>query len=131
MRAADAVEKVSRSHPALLQRYKAALLDLLADTSQQQMRWHLAAIVPRLQLTRLECSRAAAVLEIYLQDRSSIVKTFALQGLSDLTRQDLALHGRVLELLHSAARIGTPAMRARSRILLKQVEKANASQART
>ena len=123
MRAADATEKISREQAALLQPYKAALLGLLAEATQQELRWHLALIVPRLHLTCSECQRAAGLLQTYLEDRSSIVKTFALQGLSDLIQQDASLQPMVLDLLRSAARTGTPAMRARSRILLKQQER--------
>ncbi len=122
MRAADALEKISREQPARLQAYKAELLGLLAETTQQEMRWHLAVVVPRLRLTAAECARVAGLLQGYLDDRSSIVKTLAMQGLSDLTRQNAALRPMVLELVRSRARTGTPAMRARGRILLQQLE---------
>src|SRR5271155_3435209 len=80
MRAADAAEKVSAKKPRLLDRYKAELLGLLAEAEQIELRWHLAAMVPRLRLTAPERRRAAKTLQRYLDDRSSIVKTFALQG---------------------------------------------------
>jgi len=122
MRAADVVEKVSRGQGNLLQPYRAQLLGLLAECSQQEVRWHLAVMVPRLRLTVAECRRVADLLEKYLGDRSSIVKTSAMQGLFDLTRQDAELRPRVTELIHVLARTGTPAMRARGRHLLKQLE---------
>jgi hypothetical protein len=121
MRAADAAEKISRGQAVLLQRYKAPLLELLAETTQPEMRWHLAVMVPRLKLTRAECRSVAEALQRYLEDRSSIVKTFAMQGLSDLTRQNASLRPIVLDLLRSLTRTGTPAMRARGRILLDQL----------
>jgi hypothetical protein len=119
MRAADAAEKVSAKKPRLLDRYKAELLGLLAETEQIELRWHLAAMVPRLRLTVRERQRAAAALLHYLGDRSSIVKTSALQGLADLARDDAALRGSVKQLLEDAVQSGTPAMRARARKLLK------------
>ena len=51
MRAADAAEKVTRNRGELLQPYKEELLGLMVETEQQELRWHLAAMVPRLQLT--------------------------------------------------------------------------------
>jgi len=45
-----------------------------------------------------------------------------MQGLADLTSQDASLRPMVLELLRSLARTGTPAMRARGRILLHRLE---------
>lgn len=122
MRAADALEKMSREQPGLLQAYKTPLLALSAETAQQEVKWHLALTIPRLQLTICECRSAAEVLQTYLEDRSSIVKTFAMQGLADLTRQDATLRPMVMELLRRLARTGTPAMRARGRILLEQLE---------
>src|ERR1700684_1772164 len=78
MRAADAAEKVSAKKPRLLGRHKSELLGLLAEAEQIELRWHLAAMIPRLHLTPAERQRAAAALQRYLEDRSSIVKTFAL-----------------------------------------------------
>jgi hypothetical protein len=122
MRAADAAEKVSRKNPELLRPYKAELLGLMNEADQQELRWHLAAMVPRLALNASERYRAAASLEGYLEDRSSIVKTFALQGLADLAKDDSALRPSVIELLRESERSGTPAMKARSRKLLPRLE---------
>jgi hypothetical protein len=120
MRSADAAEKVSAKKPRLLDRYKAELLGLLAEAKQIELRWHLAAMVPRLRLTSPERHRASAALQRYLEDRSSIVKTFALQGLVELARNDAGLRGKVAQLLEDAVQSGTPAMRARARKLLKK-----------
>jgi hypothetical protein len=120
MRAADAAEKVSAKKPRLLDRYKSELLGLLAEAEQIELRWHLATMVPRLRLTPSERQSASAALLRYLEDRSSIVKTFALQGLADLARNDANLRGKVKHLLEEAVQSGTPAMRARARMLLKK-----------
>ncbi len=119
MRAADVAEKVSAKKPRLLGRHKAELLGLLAGAEQIELRWHLALMIPRLRLTAPERQRAAAALQRYLNDRSSIVKTFALQGLADLSRNDAGLRGEVRRLLEAAVQSGTPAMKARARNLLK------------
>jgi hypothetical protein len=119
MRAADAAEKVSAKKPRLLNHYKSEFLGLLAEAEQIELRWHLAAMVPRLRLTPPERQRAAAALLRYLEDRSSIVKTFALQGLADLARSDAGLRGKVKQLFEDAVQSGTPAMKARARKLLK------------
>jgi hypothetical protein len=64
----------------------------------------------------------AAILESWLEDPGSIVKTFAMQGLANLIRQCPRLEPEVLDILRTLSRSGTPAMRARGRILLKQLE---------
>jgi len=122
-RAADALERITRDRPQQAQRWKEALIGLLAETTEKKVRWNLALLIPRLKLTVPECRRTAAVLNTWLDDPSSIVKTSALHGMADLSRQDTASLPGVLDLLRLAARSGTPAMRARSRILLKAIER--------
>ena len=121
-RAADALERVTRDRPRKAQRWKDELLGLMAETTEKKVRWNLALVVPRLKLTIAECRRAAEAMHSYLEDPSSIVKTAALHGMTDLTRQDPESLPDVLDLLRVAGRSGTPAMRARSRILLKALE---------
>jgi len=121
MRAADAAEKISVQKPRLFAPFKAELLGLLLEAEQQELRWHLALMIPRLALTKKERQRAAEGLRRYLEDRSSIVKTFALQGLTELAEADRSLLTEVREMLAEAERAGTPAMRARARKLLKTI----------
>jgi hypothetical protein len=127
-RAAHALERVTRDGlPGAitqLSSWRTSLLGLLPDAQENKLRWHLALILPRLTLTRAESARAAETLQSWLEDdSSSIVKTMSLQGLADLTRQDPSLLPTVLDLLRIHSRSGTPAMRARCRILLQEFEK--------
>ena len=113
----DAAGVANRAAP-----WKDALLGLLAEARENKLRWNLALSVPRIKLSAVEAQRAAAALRTYLEDRSSIVKTAAMQGLADLTRHDPSLLPEVLDMLRILSRSGTPAMRARGRILLKKLE---------
>lgn len=122
MKAADAAEKVSAVQPELLKPYKTELLGLLAETEQIELRWHLAQMIPRLPLTRDQRRRAAATLQLYLEDRSSIVRTFALQALADLSRSDAELRPIVREILEKTMASGTAAMKARARKLQKELK---------
>jgi hypothetical protein len=123
MRAADAAEKVTRKHPELLTPFKKELLGLMAESTEQEMRWHLAVMVPRLPLNAEERELAISSLNGYLEDRSSIVKTFALQGLADLAQNDSGIRPGVVETLREATRNGTPAMKARGRKLLHRLDR--------
>jgi hypothetical protein len=122
MRAADAAEKVTLTQPELLHPHKQELLGLLAEAEQIELRWHLALMVPRLALTAPERVRAATTLQRYLEDRSSIVKTCALQGITDLARQDTTLKEVAKRVLEESLRTGTAAMKARARKLLKELK---------
>lgn len=121
MRAADAAEKVTREDCKLLQPYKKELLGLMAEAQEQELRWHLAAMAPRLSLENKERKFVTSLLHHYLEDRSSIVRTSALQGLADLAADDESLRPGVMELLREAIRSGTAAMKARSRKLLARL----------
>ena len=118
MRAADAAEKVAASRPDLLQPFADRLLDKVAAIDQQEVRWHVAQMLPRLRLTDAERARAVALLEGYLGDKSKIVQTFALQALADLAQQDVSLVPRVIGTLEEMIVAGSPAVRSRSRKLL-------------
>jgi hypothetical protein len=122
-RAADALETVAAESPRTVVRWKDALLGLLVEAGPIKLRWHLALIVTGMPLTRPECRRVYGVLQGWLDHRSSIVKTCAMQGIAELTRQDASLANEVLDLLRALSRSGTPAMRARGRILIEQLEK--------
>ena len=118
MRAADALEKVSVAHPDLLHPHKRELLSLAHRATQQELRWHLAQLIPRLPLTIRQRRGAATLFQTYLRDRSAIVRTFAMQALADLASVDPGLRPRITALLRRLTSAGTPAMRARGRRLL-------------
>jgi hypothetical protein len=117
MRAADAVEKASRIFPRLLDPHKRRFLKDVAELEQQEVRWHLAQIVPRLRLNRRERQACVTLLKSYLIDRSKIVQVSAMQGLADLALQDDRLRKSVSDLVESLIVDGSPAVKARGRKL--------------
>jgi len=121
MRAADAAEKISTQSAGLLRPFKAELLGLAQETNQQELRWQLALMIPRLPLTPAERKRVVALFKEFLNDRSSIVKTCALQGLAELARNNRELLPEAIGIMEQASRTGTPAMKARARKLLPQL----------
>jgi len=123
MRAADAVEKYSAANPGVLQPYKRLLLERIARIEQQEVRWHAAQMIPRLDLTGAERDQSVDLLVGYLHDKSRIVKTFAMQALADLAGQDERLRERVLPLLEECTRAGSPAMQSRGKKILDQLNR--------
>jgi len=121
MRAADALEKATRDHPEWLERYKPALLGRLAESKDKELRWHVAQMLPRLKLLSKEKEQAFQILVEYLQDPSSIVRTFSMQALADLSAPEAQLREDVRRLIEQLTCTGTPAMRSRGRKLLKQL----------
>ena len=70
MRAADAIEKVSINDPVLLQKHKAEILKLLFEARNIELKWHIAQLIPRLQLNKSEYSKAWNQLFSWTMDKS-------------------------------------------------------------
>jgi hypothetical protein len=128
MRAADAIEKITVQRPDYLQPYKEVLITQVATRSQQEVRWHVAQLIPRLQLDQQERLRLFNIVRSYLTDPSAIVKTFSLQALTDLALQDTQFLPETVRLLKVYTEIGSPAVRSRGRKLLQRLTRANFSQ---
>ena len=118
MRAADAVEKITARHPEYLWPFKRRLIHEVAHVNQQEVRWHVAQMFSRVDLTPKERRAVFTILLGYLDDRSRIVKTFSMQALADLAMHDSNLRHTVVPLLKSLVRTGSPAMKTRGRKLL-------------
>ncbi len=118
MRCAGVLEKVTAQRPEWLRPYKDVLLHQVPEIGQQEVRWHLAQMLPRLELTAAERDHARTVLTGFLSARSSILKALAMQGLADLAMRDDAMRCEVIPLIERLTLTGTPAMRARGRKLL-------------
>ena len=127
MRCADAAEKVTALHPEYLQPYKHTMIEHLCQLEQKEVRWHVAAMLPRLPLTDEEKQRVIEILISFTHDRSSIVKTFAMQALADLAQRDNNLRPQVLRRIEQLSTTGTPAMRARGKHLLANLRKSASS----
>jgi hypothetical protein len=123
MRAADAIEKITRARPELLQPWKNMLLSTASAFQEKELRWHVAQLIPRLRLTGTERKLAEQILMDYLEDGSSIVKTFSMQALVELAAGDEQRLTQLTPLIERLARTGTAAMRSRGRKLLKQVRR--------
>lgn len=121
MRAADAVEKITRQRPDLIQKYKRRLFNEATQIRQQEVRWHLAQLFSRLKLTSAERKKLFSILQDFLTDDSRIVKTFAMEALADIARQDDRLKPAIVSQLHELTQTGSPAMKSRGKKLLAKL----------
>lgn len=119
MRSADAVEKITAAHPEWLQPHKLLILNVISRSQQQEVRWHIAQLIPRLSLTARERRQARDIFMRYLDDKSAIVRTSSMQALADLALHDAGLKGDIVPVIARLTATGTPAMRARGKRLLK------------
>ncbi len=123
MRSADAVEKITVRRPDLLQPYKRRLIQHIAKIDQPEVRWYVAQLFSRLELTTKERRGVVQILGQYLRNKSSVVKTFSMQALADIAERDATLRPGIVMHLERLTRTGTPAMRARGRKLMAKLKK--------
>jgi HEAT repeat protein len=121
MRAADALEKISAIRSDWVTPFADDLLDAVAIWNQQEINWHVAQILPRLDLTQVQQDRAICVLFGFLAEQSRILRTFALTGLVEFSMRDPCLRDRVIPEVQSAAASGIPSLEARARKLIQRM----------
>lgn len=123
MRAADALERLSRNEPALLDPLSDDLLAVGERTEQAEVRWNLARLLPRLSLSTAQRTEAAELLADWFADESSrMVRACALQAVVDLAESDGSLRAAAAEMLGEAMRSPVPSLAARARRILKPFE---------
>lgn len=118
-RAVDALEKVSRTDPAVLEGHEREIVDELSVSELAEVRWHVGQLVPRLTLGQEEVLLAAAVLGRLLEDRSRITQANALDGLVTLADQHPELADQAAEALTRGLVSPYPSVRARARRLIR------------
>lgn len=123
MRAADAVEKITRLRPDFLKPYKTRLIGKVAEIDQQEVRWHVAQLFSRLELNGSERRKVVLILNEYLKDGSRIVKTCSMQALADIAGKDNRLRPSIVRQIEILSRDGSPAMRSRGTKLLARLKR--------
>jgi hypothetical protein len=123
MRAADAIEKVSRLHPGYLKDYKKRLIQEVSKIDQQEVRWHVAQMFSRLELNDNEKELIVDILFSWLENSSSnIVRVNSMQTLSDLAGENRELRSLVREKVQCIIQIGSPSMVSRGKKLVKKLK---------
>jgi len=126
MRCADAIEKFTAIHPEYLEPFKRQVMQLASESREKELRWHFAQMLPRLDLDSRERRRAVNILNSYLEDSSSIVRTFAMQALADIAAVDEELRPPIVDRIRDLTQCGTPAMKSRGRKLLARLAETGA-----
>jgi len=128
MRAADALEKASAQNEAVLASHKTMLMDIADSTTQTELRWRLAQLLPRLDLDDEDITDAADLfVRWYRRDHSPVVRTFVLQGMAELASRDTYLIGETEHMLQDALSSATPSLKVRARKVKLQLERLRAA----
>ncbi len=122
-RASRMLKKISEVDRSALYSFRDSLIREAVSARDLRVQWNLLTVLGRLPLQGKEKALVVDLCLQRLEDASSLNRTFALQALMDLSEEDRALRARVLPLVRRFAEsetLGSPALRARARRLLKQ-----------
>ncbi len=114
--ASDALEKISVQRPELLRQFESEIFEIACSETQQEVRWHMAQIAPRLDLNLEKANEWVTLLRRFLNDKSRIVVTFAMNAIWEIS-QRYEING-ARELIEKLAEKGPPSVKARARKLL-------------
>ena len=118
LRAADAIEKLSRLVPGRMAQHRATFLRVAARTTDPAVRWNLIQALTRVPSSRRAALGFARRLEVwYFVDRSAIVRTCALDALVTMAEGDARVRPAARAVFQDASRSGSAALRARARRL--------------
>ncbi len=124
-RASNALKKVQRSNPALLEPFAKRILQATLATEHMHTRWSLTIILGELPLRRRDKSLAIDIMFEALSSRSALQRTFALQALTNYAQSDPTLRARLHPILERALTDPSAAIRARARKLRSSHKLAN------
>jgi activator of HSP90 ATPase len=90
MRAADAIEKITIKNPLFLKKHKKAIFGLCDTAYNKELKWHLALLIPRLELSKEELSKTWNALTRWAKDKtnSRIVRVNSIEGLFELLKKE-------------------------------------------
>lgn len=121
LRAVDAIEKLTVKRREYLQPHKSQLLLALKSADHKELKWHIAQLVPRLDLDRKELDDVWHALTHWTQNKneSKIVRVNSLQGLFDLSRRYTEFKNDFDKTLASIEHQKIPSIQARIRRIRK------------
>ena len=123
MRASDALEKVCRSNPGLLQRFMSRLLSDMPRIEQPSVQWHLAQILAEVRLDGRQQAQVISILEHNLDTSGDwVVTNRTLLALAAFARTSPAVRARLVERLHRHQQSRHKSVAARARKLLAEFD---------
>jgi hypothetical protein len=124
MRSADAIEKITMTHPEYLKSHKKELLEFLHTANPIELKWHLAQLMPRLKLNENETGIFWNILTRWANDNaeSRIVRVNSLQALFDIQKQYPEPEKDFADTLSKLERSTIPSIVARIKKLKKEMK---------
>lgn len=123
MRAADAVEKITITHPDYLKSHKKELFSFFQTHQNIEFQWHLALLITRVDLSAGETNLVWKQLSNWAVDekQSKIVRVNAIQSLFDISTNTSAYKRQFSKLATELDKLNIPSISARLRKLMKTI----------
>jgi len=123
MRTADCVEKITATIPAYLEDHKREILELSKSSVDKELVWHLAQIIPRLNLAGGDFKKAWNILCRWALDKSGsrIVRVNSIAGLCDLAQGRVSEMNKLTKILAELEQENIPSLTARIKRLKKNL----------
>jgi hypothetical protein len=120
LKCADAIQKAAARCPDRIQPHKMVLIEKVARIDHNSLRWHVAQLLPLLQLDEDEARKVLGLLKFYLSCCSSrVVQVEALDGLFELGRKHERFRPVIIKILEQSLTAGEPAVELKALKLLK------------
>jgi len=115
MRAVDAIEKITLHHPEFLTTHKKEIIHLSESAFNKELVWHLALLIPRLQLTDKDFHKEYRIIKSWAtnSNNSRIVRVNAVQALFEMIQQNNNLQKDFSQVLAAIQRENIPSINAR------------------
>lgn len=122
MRSSDVIEKVSKVCPGYLQPYKDKLIRRMLETTQKEVRWHMAQIVTYLELNKDDISTIIDILLLWIEtENSKIVIVNSIQALAEFAKEDKNIRKEVIKIINNTINGNSPSIVNRGKKLIKEL----------
>lgn len=124
MRAADALEKISRHQPEYLHRHTDEIFRLSRECKHKELKWHLAQLIPRVT-SSLTVGRAWKTLLQWAIDKSAsrICRVNSIQGMYEISLRYPDFKTEFRDLLPSLEAENIPSLNARIGLLKNKFDR--------
>lgn len=123
MRAIDTLEKATRTNPGYLLGRGSELVNFARNTSNKEIKWHIAQLLPRITWSSQQYQKVFALLNYWASNpnESKIVRANALEAMHDMCVRTTNKRIKVMfrKALRTAERNPIPSIAARARRIRK------------
>jgi hypothetical protein len=122
MRAIDAIEKITIINPQYLTNHTNEIIELCEMAKNKELKWHLALLMPRLNLKNMAFENAWDTLTVWAQDKnnSRIVRVNSIQGLYEMTMPQSNTEKDFWQIVDEIEKENIPSINARINNIRKQ-----------